>query len=71
MEHLRKDSHIASTPNGLWTGWQKAYQCEPVRLVMWLTTRAFGERFKEHLKEPSPYITTVITQATPPLKIIS
>ena len=34
------------------------------------TFRTFGERFKEHLKEP-PYITIASTQATPPLKIIS
>ena len=35
------------------------------------TSRTFGERFKEHLKEPSPYIITAITQAILPLNITS
>ena len=30
------------------------------------TSGTFGERFKEHLKEPSPYTTIVKIQATPP-----
>ena len=33
------------------------------------TSRTFGERCKEHLKEPSPII-IASTQATPPLNII-
>ena len=30
------------------------------------TDRTFGERFKEHLKAPSPYMTTVTSQIIPP-----
>ena len=33
------------------------------------TSRTFGERFKEHLKDPPLYIFTAITQAIPPIKI--
>ena len=35
------------------------------------TSRTFGESFKEHPKEPSLYIIIPLTQATPPLSIIS
>ena len=35
------------------------------------TSRTFGERFKEHLKELSLYIITAITQAILPLNITS
>ena len=35
------------------------------------TSRTFEERFKEHLKEPFPYITIVTIQATLPHKMTS
>ena len=35
------------------------------------TTRTFGKRYKEHLKDPSPFINTVTIQATSPVTITS
>ena len=36
------------------------------------TSRTFGEKYKEHLKAPHPFITTVTKQATiPPVTITS
>ena len=35
------------------------------------TSRTFGERYKEHLKPPLPFITTATKQATPLTKITS
>ena len=39
------------------------FQCEELVCVeecIGETSRTFGERFKEYLKEPSPYTTTVV-----------
>ena len=35
------------------------------------TSRTFGERYKEHLNPPQPFITTATKQATPPVTITS
>ena len=35
------------------------------------TLRTFGERYKEHLKDPHPFISTATIQATPPVTITS
>ena len=35
------------------------------------TSRTFGERYKEYLKDPHPFINTATKQATPPVTITS
>ena len=35
------------------------------------TSRTFGERYKEHLKDPHPFINTATKQATPTVTITS